>query len=220
MVNATTLKERHRAVRDAQDENVRVRIHRAISWLERAERESDDPAARFIFLWISLNAAYAREFGHELSERDQTGDFIARLLTCDKDKRIHTALFGTFSGPIRVLIENQYVYEPYWTAVREHDSSEKWRESFNTARKLATSAIINGETDLLLSIVADRLYVLRNQLVHGGATWNGQANRQQLQDAVGILGTLMPIIIEIMIDCPELALENDRINYPWIRGGS
>lgn len=217
ITSAKTLKEKQRAVIDSVDENTRVRVHRAISWLDRSEREMDDPAAHFIFLWISLNAAYAREFGHEMSERDQARDFIARLLQCDKEKRIHAALFDTFSGPIRLLIDNKFVFEPFWTALRTHDDSERWRESFDAARALAMRAIVNGETELLMSIVADRLYVLRNQLVHGGATWNSGANRSQLADAVAILSTLMPIIIELMIDCPEMALENDRINYPWIR---
>lgn len=29
---------------------------------------------------------------------------------------------------------------------------------------------------MILSILFDRLYVLRNQLVHGGATWNSDVN--------------------------------------------
>lgn len=217
ITSAKELKEKHRAVYDPIDENARVRVHRAISWLDRSERETEDPAARFIFLWISLNAAYAREFGHEMSERDQARDFIARILKCDKDRRIHAALFETFNGPIRLLIDNKFIFEPFWKAVRDHDASGAWRDSFESARGMALKAIVNGETELLMSIVADRLYVLRNQLVHGGATWNSAANRQQLADAVAILSTLMPIIIELMIDCPEMALENDRINYPWIR---
>lgn len=40
-------------------EATRVRIHRALSWLERAEKESKDPDATFIFLWIAFNAACA-----------------------------------------------------------------------------------------------------------------------------------------------------------------
>ena len=40
----------------------RVRLHRAISWLERSEREGEDLDARFVFQWIALNAVYARDF--------------------------------------------------------------------------------------------------------------------------------------------------------------
>ena len=35
------------------------KITRALSWLERAERETDDPDAGFLFNWISFNANYS-----------------------------------------------------------------------------------------------------------------------------------------------------------------
>ena len=64
------------------------------------------------------------------------------------------------------------------------------------------AAVMQGDTRKVLGIVFDRLYVLRNQLVHGGATWNSQVNRAQLTDAVAILGTLVPLIISVMMDHP------------------
>ena len=212
---AKALKARHREVRDAQPEDLRVRIHRAISWLERAEQEPDDHDARFIFLWIALNAAYAREFGFEQSERDQTRRFVERLLACDTAGRLHAVVFQQFTGPIRTLIENKFVFEPFWKALREHDSSGQWEVQFTRARALALKALMERQTDVVLSIVADRLYVLRNQLVHGGATWNGSANRAQVRDAAAILGTLMPVVIELMMEHPDV--DFDAITYPWVR---
>ena len=54
------LKQRHRQERDAQYPDLRLRVHRALSWLDRAE-QADDLDGRFIFLWIAFNAAYATE---------------------------------------------------------------------------------------------------------------------------------------------------------------
>ena len=48
--------------------------------------------------------------------------------------------------------------------------------------------------------VFELLYVLRNQLVHGGATWNSSANRAQVKDGAAILSFLMPIFVDIMMD--------------------
>jgi hypothetical protein len=31
-----------------------------------------------------------------------------------------------------------------------------------------------------IKVMFDRLYTLRNQLLHGGATWNGAVNRAQI----------------------------------------
>jgi len=52
----------------------------------------------------------------------------------------------------------------------------------------------------LLEVVLDRLYTLRNQLVHGGATYKSEVNRSQVIDGKNILSMLVPLIIEIMMD--------------------
>jgi len=84
------------------------------------------------------------------------------------------------------------------------------------AKKFANFALANNETAKLTSIVLQRLYTLRNQLMHGGATWNSTANREQLKDAVQFLSQLVPFIIDIMIDNPK-ALWGDA-HYPLING--
>ena len=196
------LKERHRQVRDGQPEALRLRIHRALSWLMRAEREAGDEDARFVFQWIALNAAFAREFSREETERERVRGFIGTLVALDADKRLHRALFQQFTGPVRTLIDNRFTFEPFWTALRTHDPSERWKQSFDSAKKAAMASVMGGDTATVLGIVFDRLYVLRNQLVHGGATWNGQTNRAQVGDAAAILGTLVPLIVEIMMEHP------------------
>lgn len=211
---AAALKQRHRKVRADQPENWCIRIHRAISWLQRAERETRDDDARFLFLWIALNAAYAREFGFEQSERDQARQFIERLVVFDGGNRLQQILFDQFTGPVRTLLENRFVFEPFWRALRDHDASNAWELQFANARKLAMRALMARKTEVVLSVVADRLYVLRNQLMHGGATWNGDANRQQVHDAVTILGALMPVIIDLMIDHPEP--DESGITFPLL----
>ena len=194
---AATLKRHHRAIRDGQDTDTATRLHRAISWLGRAEQEAGDSDACFIFQWVALNAAYAREFSREESERDRFCQFIATLVGLDAKRSLHQALFSEFSGPIRTLIDNKFTFEPFWTAIRTHDSSGRWEESFTNGKKAAFAAVMQGDTAKVLGIVFDRLYVLRNQLVHGGATWNSQINRAQVADGMAILGTLVPLVLAI-----------------------
>lgn len=202
-ISALTLKERHREIRDGQPEALRLRIHRALSWLTRSEHESNDLDTRLILQWIALNAAYAREFGREETERDRVRGFIEALVKLDEQKRLHQALFQQFSGPIRTLIDNKFTFEPFWTAMRTHDSSGRWEESFSNGKKAALAAVMQGDTTKVLGIVFDRLYVLRNQLVHGGATWNSQINRAQIADGTAILGTLVPLVLTIMMEHPK-----------------
>lgn len=47
------------------------------------------------------------------------------------------------------------------------------------------------------------LYALRNQLIHGGATWQGSVNREQIRDGAAILGELTPCVIHLLIENPE-----------------
>lgn len=200
---ADNLKERHRAIRDSHPEALRLRIHRALSWLMRSEQVPDDPDTRFVLQWIALNAAYAREFGRDETERDRAHGFIEMLVKLDRDQRLHQALFHQFTGPIRTLIDNKFTFEPFWAAMRNHDASNRWEESFAHSKKAALGAVMQGDTVKVLGIVFDRLYVVRNQLVHGGATWNGKVNRAQITDGVAILATLVPLIIGIMMEHPE-----------------
>lgn len=198
----------------AHSEPSAIRLHRAISWLARAEQESEDPDARFIFLWIALNAAYAKQFGFERVERGNLQNFIDTLLQVDQGCSLKQAVFSQFSGPIRVLINNKYIFEGFWKALRDHDASDRWSTDFSSANTRAMQAVMANQTGVVLSIVFDRLYVLRNQLVHGGATWNSQVNRAQISDGANILGRLVPLIIELMIEHPEL--DFGEILYPPI----
>ena len=74
------------------------------------------------------------------------------------------------------------------------------------------SASVTSRTADLLGVVLDRLYVLRNQLVHGGATWNGKLNRNQLHDGCMILGALVPAIVSVMMHSTEF--DDDPVAYP------
>ena len=67
------LKERQRAERDGWPENLGLRVHRALSWLNRAEQleEQHDLDGQFIVLWIAFNAAYATEIDEKYRESEQ-----------------------------------------------------------------------------------------------------------------------------------------------------
>lgn len=215
--SADTLRAQFKCRHDEYSENNRVRIHRALSWLRRAEQENGDPDARFIFLWIAFNASYAHDFGHEEAERDQLTRFFARLLTVDDQARLHALLFNRFSGPIRTLIDNRYVFAPFWRALREHDSSGHWEESFTASKQAALARLLKGDAVAVLSILFERLYVLRCSLVHGGATWNSQVNRAQVQDGVNLLHSTVLVIVDLMVAHPELDL--GAVAFPVVSSG-
>ncbi len=200
-----TLKAKQRAIRDGFPETMSLRVHRAISWIGRAEACGDDDDARFIFLWIAFNAAYADEIEIQAvapSERATFLDYFDRLVALDGDKRIYKAIWQRFSGPVRLLMENRYVFNPFWQHHNGIDGFADWEDRFKASARAFKLALQDSDTPRVLSFVFDRLYVLRNQIVHGGSTWNSSVNRAQVHDGAAILGFLMPVFVDLMMDNP------------------
>lgn len=198
------LKARQRASRDGFPESLALRTHRALSWLQRAERETEDSDARFVFLWIAFNAAYANEIPNRarFSEKRLQLRFLNRLIDADKDKLLYQLVWQEFTSSIRALINNQYVFQPFWDYQNGTLSEAEWQERFERSKAGATRALGAMNTKKLIAAIFDRLYVLRNQIVHGGSTWNSAVNRSQINDGVKILGYMVPLTIYLMMENP------------------
>ena len=182
-----------------------LRVHRALSWLERAEKEVEDPDAAFIFYWIAFNAAYARDRPRPLesTERDHFADFFYTIQTLDSHQAIYGAIWERFSGPIRMLLDNQFVFQPFWNQ-HAGRGSENWERSFEAGKARVNQALAAHDTAVILTILFDRLYVLRIQLMHGGASWGSSANRDQVRDGARIMAFLVPIFVGLMMSRPEV----------------
>ena len=105
-MNFEQLKTRHRTLREHSPGNLNLRVHRALSWLQRAEMAEDEDG-RFIFLWIAFNAAYATEIDDDrrLSEQETFKGFLEKLCDLDEHKQIEqSGLAGVlqqYSDPAR-----------------------------------------------------------------------------------------------------------------------
>lgn len=200
MQNYQQLKARQRAERDKYPEHLSLRVHRALSWLNRAEQCEDDDG-RFIFLWISFNAAYANETGEiRIPEGRRVSDFLKRLVDMDSQQQLANIVWHNYSNTIRLLLDNPYVFQPYWDNQNGLPDSGDWQLQFDAARRASHNALANRDTSTVLNIIFNRLYTLRNQLIHGGATFDSSVNRKQLNDGASLLGDVVPVIIGIMMD--------------------
>ncbi len=180
------------------DEQTAVRLHRAISWLQCAE-EATTVDMEFIALWIAFSACCSidHQGDHPLQNHDQFIRFIDLLVEHDTSRKIYNCLWEEYSGHVKALIRNPYVFHSFWVSQRQGNND--WEPLFNQSSVAALNALSRGRVSDLSSIVLDRLFVLRNQLIYGGATFKGRINREQVEDGAGLLGTLLPIIIEIMM---------------------
>ena len=175
-----------------------LRIRRALSWIERGEREQDDPDAAFIFYWIAFNALYgqANLVNSEERERDIIHAYIGRIVDIDPVGLYREIRNGLTDDEIDSLVENRYVLAPFW-------SNRNWERTLEGDARRVNRALAWGNAKEVLTILFDRLYVLRNQLVHGGATWDGSMNRGQVRAGKRLIGFIVPRMVDLMMSRPD-----------------
>lgn len=198
------LKSKQRELRSDFSEGLTLRVHRSLSWLGRAESEVGDADVKFVLLWVGFNAAYADEIQAEATgERGLFKAYFDTLVSLDKTQRIYEAVWARFAHEIKLLLSNRYVFAPFWRHHNGVSGFDDWQRRLVSSQKAVEAAMRSKDTARILSIVFDRLYVLRNQLLHGGATWNSATNRNQVRDGAAVLGWLLPILIDIMMNNPD-----------------
>lgn len=203
-LTAATLEKKWKSNRYAeQRENpFNLRMRRATSWLARAEQEQDDPDAAFIFYWIAFNAAYS---GNIAGERRAFKVYFGKMLALRDGRVIFSEMSSKFAEAIRKFIPNQYVFPDFWTGdIFQQAAPQVWEPSLDRSISRFNQAVRNDNVRDILEELFDRLYVLRNQLVHGGATWQGSVNRSQVQDGAAIMAFLVPHFINLMLDNPTV----------------
>lgn len=218
MTNQTThskrLKVKLKALDRASDEGFYIRLHRAISWLKAAEEQDENQDFQIISYWISLNSCYAISGDVDRSaESSKLTEFFEKIIEVDHHGTIYKLFWTEFSGMIRVLLNNQFIYNRYWLYQRGQVTS--WEEEFKRENLHAVRLLQNPDRSVeLILLVMRRLYQMRNQLIHGGATYKSSVNRDQVRDSSNLMGRLLPLIIEIMIDHPDEAWGD--IYYPVV----
>ena len=245
-----------------EDHPLRRRLRRSLSWLERADSGKLDDDVRYIFLWVAFNAAYADARNlRSLDEWERYTRYFKKLTEEENDKnRIYNILKCKLMNVSLSLVENKYVFRGFWDFLDDGWFNEdKWKKSsygsrFETDRREVRKLLGLGdqlrsmqaalqEVDIAsreatirtLEILFKRLYVLRNQIMHGSATshtWtdpkrpeprkrstsaeDGSLNRRQVEDGIRILDFLVPLFLDIMMERPELDKEKywGKLPYP------
>lgn len=221
MSTVNALSDKVRVLDDAPD--LRHRLRRCISWLQRANEESDADA-KCVFLWIAFNAAYAVDRNADFSRTAEEGNewqcrrsYFAKVVPLDAE-RIYGRLANELNAPTLKLIGNAYVYHEFWKSLgdepfdwanwpgrarfdQELNNVDRRLHQYRNKRRSSKPPVRDAKA--VLGVLFDRLYVLRNQLMHGCATHQGHLNRQQVRDGALILSSLVPVFLDIMADNPH-----------------
>ncbi len=195
----TQLQTHFKQNREQYSENFRLRIHRSLSWLKKAE-QSEDLDTQFITLWIAFNAAYAREIDNfSIKDRAIFNEFLLKICAYDEKQEIYHLVWNQFSQSIRLWLDNKFVFQPFWDFHNGKISENKYIKAETKERERFFSALKNQKTSAILDVMFSRLYTLRNQIIHGGSTFNSSVNREQLKDGCAILSLLIPAMLDIMM---------------------
>ena len=181
------------------DQHNADRMRRAGSWLNRSEEATSD-GEKFIFLWIAFNAAYGRDVTDSQNQvqRQQFNDFLRKIVERDEQRDIERILWDTYSGPIRIILENKYVYGPFWKWIQGDPESARWPEWFRREGIDVHCKIAERDVHGILKSVFSRLYTLRNQIFHGGATFSEGWGQAQVRDGSRIMAAIVPTVLRIM----------------------
>ena len=208
-LTAKDLKRRFKEVWPKYDhdkgEEPALRIRRAISWVERAqaEKDTDDPDAKFIFYWIAFNATYAQD----VSDKDPALFYKYFFRVVKLDPGIIDSIWNKISDSIEGILRNRYIFRQFWNFhISDGLRGDNWKTEFdNHIRAFENARNVKDihQVSNILTILFKRLYTMRCQFFHGSSSWNSPLNRAQVKDGVRIMESLVPLFICAMINDPD-----------------
>jgi hypothetical protein len=182
---------------EQRNQNWQIRVHRALSWFERAiyTDAEEQPDGRLLYGWISFNALYGRwdrEAGFPAPDMAAWRDFLKIVLQQDANGKMAESL-QRLREPILQLIENKFVDLRFW---QNPEQPGNLRRRYHEALSL----FVERRWLSLAGLALERVYVVRGQLVHGAATRGSELNRATLRQSRDVLEGLMLPILEIVIE--------------------
>lgn len=176
-----------------------IRFHRACSWLQRVEQISgnEDLDVALIGQWIAFNALYGQ---WDETARDPVRDctcwkkFLDRIRQLDVDGRLADVLVE-HKPLVMSLFEDEYLSRYFWEEPSPIRAGKSKKVKFD-----AQTWYINGNWALILDRLIERIYLLRCQIVHGAATYNGALNRNTARRCSTMMSHLLPAILLVWID--------------------
>lgn len=187
-----------------------VRLTRAETWWQRGEelRATGDLDLAFVLYWTAFNAAYAQDVPMDFPDKkepDRTvvGQFLRSLVALDSRDAIHNAISGPLWRYISPVLENAYLFSPFWHFRNGVSQYADWEPYLRRVNRGARQALGKRKTERTLTILFQRLYTLRNQLMHGGARWQSRRNRDSVENATPIMRHLVPVFLDLIRSHPD-----------------
>ncbi|WP_180121927.1 HEPN domain-containing protein [Acinetobacter sp. YH12086] len=209
------LEEIFKSKKSEHNDQFNLRIHRGLSWLKKSIDLQDDLDLQFISLWVSFNAIYAQDL-QIAQDKQSLRQFLYVICQKDAEHKINNILWERFSQPIRLFLDNLYVYQGFWDYQNQKISHDACKEGLAHEKQKVLRALKEKDSVDILMVLFNRMYTLHNQMVHGGATYKSSVNRKQLQDGCTILSALLPVFMVILLENAE-TLNLGKPFYPVVQ---
>ena len=207
----------------SKKQDLHDRLSRAHSWIEAAGKLSlEQKHAAFVFLFIAFNALYGqrRYEGTEYDARKDRQEFLKRIrIMQDYDNRFGQGIvlnaLNVCRKPGVALIRDTFLRDTYWS---KKEAAKELQREFVRLASTAEAKLERGRHEEFLKLVLKRLTVLRNQVMHGCATY-GPASKgiTSLEDGLALLKELVPAFHTLMV---KYGSHVDWPAIPYPRTGS
>ena len=181
-------------------ESAKLRVHRSLSWIMRAEAFDDiaDADCKFILSWVALNALYARWQSDPTSRRHEyelRNEFISHFISLDAAGRIQ-AWVKQNRGRCDAVLSEEHLQTFYW----KEPSRENAIRARGSSRKVGKSYHSQDTIHEVLDPLLERISLLRSQLVHGQSTFGSKFNRDIVELCAGLVHEFVLQLLSCVID--------------------
>ena len=203
-ITAAELREQFKENRDGWNESLRVRVHRAISWLQSAEKHSEDNDIALLSLMISLHACYLTdEFSENQtkhSAKESWARFTKNLQETSQMRQLQMLLQKTDHFGFLMAVS----MNPYLHAETYSDGLEAGKAAAKASNARLQELFKKDATSEMLIFIFENLNTLRNQIAHGSRTYDSELNSSAVEQGKQFLFEAVPLIIEALIENPEV----------------
>ncbi len=182
---------------DERGQNLRIRMHRCFSWMKSAQQhqQAQDYDSVLLANWIAFNGLYGQWDAINREPKPDIKcwkDFIDQIIAIDDEGSFNT-LVENQRELILDILDNEYINKYFW----EDPTEAKAFQSKKDHRSAATW-YRDKKYDIILKRALGRVYVLRCQMMHGGATHGSKLNRDSIALCADLIQNLLPVIITII----------------------
>jgi hypothetical protein len=118
----------------SEDHATCIRLHRALSWLARCEKDADaDPDLTLLCLWIAFNGLYGQwddARREPQPDRQSWRGFIDRILAIDAGKHL-SAMLTSERDLVMNILNDEYLSDFFWEEPGDIRASKSKKARFD-----------------------------------------------------------------------------------------